>query len=108
MLFRSVLFEKYSDTSDFMIMNLTKYEFSTVLSRKLPQLEAIKIYKEFTKDFQNEIWFEISWESEVFDLYNSFEKKNISFFDCACMILAKKINSKIASFDNFYPSELLA
>ena len=68
---------------------------------------AIALYKLFEENFQNEIWFEKSWEPEVFDLYNSFTKKNISFFDCAGMILAKKINAKIASFDSFYPTSIL-
>jgi predicted nucleic acid-binding protein len=102
------LYNKYSENYEFVFLSITKYEIATVLSRKLPQKEAISMYKDFQDGFQNEIWFEKSWESEVFELYNSFIKKNISFFDCACMILAPKINAKIASFDSFYPAEILA
>jgi predicted nucleic acid-binding protein len=102
------LYSKYYLTHEFVFMSITKYEVATVLSRKVDQKNAIALYKLFEENFQNEIWFEKSWEAEVLYLYNSFTKKNISFFDCACMILAPKINAKIASFDSFYPLEILA
>lgn len=101
------LYCKHSDNYEFVFLSITKYEIATVLSRKLQQKEAVSVYKDFQDGFQNEIWFEKGWESEVFDLYNSFTKKNISFFDCACMTLAHKINAKVASFDSFYPQSIL-
>jgi predicted nucleic acid-binding protein len=101
------LYTKYFEICEFVFLSITKYEIATVLSRKLQQKDAISMYKDFKDGFQNEIWFEKSWEPQVIDLYNSFTKKNISFFDCACMVLANKINAKIASFDNFYPAEIL-
>jgi predicted nucleic acid-binding protein len=96
------------DSDCFTVMNLTIYEVATVLSRKMQQDKAIYTLESIRIIFPNAITFDIAWEAEVIDLYNSFTKKNISFFDCACMILAPKINAKIASFDSFYPPEILA
>jgi predicted nucleic acid-binding protein len=33
-------------------------------------------------------------------------QQNISFVDCANLYLAKKLKTKIASLDKFYPKEL--
>ena len=103
----TAIYEKFSNTHNFIVLNLTKYEFATVLSRKLPQDLAIRINQQFLEQFTSEVYFEKSWEMEVYTLYDSFQRKNISFFDCACMIYAKKVNAKIASFNNFYPAEIL-
>ena len=101
------IYNKYSQSHNLIILNLTKYEVATVLSRKLPQELAIAINTEFLNTFTQEIFFEKAWEVEVYNLFNSFQKKNISFFDCVCLIYAKKVNAKIASFDQFYPKDLL-
>ncbi|MEI6728983.1 MAG: PIN domain-containing protein [bacterium] len=98
------IFEKYADYS---LTNLTIYECATVLSRLLPQDKAVFTLQSIRENFTSVVAFDIDWESEVFDLYNSFEKKNISFFDCACQIIAQKFGYQIASFDKFYPKELL-
>jgi predicted nucleic acid-binding protein len=97
-----------TDNSLFIVTNITIYEVATVLSRKLSQSEAVYTLESIRQRFINPIIFNHLWEAEVYDLYNSFDKKNISFFDCACMILAKKLDCKIASFDSFYPAEILA
>ena len=98
-----------SNSNDsFLILNITIYEVATVLSRILPQSEAIYTLQSVRMRFESPIIFDPKWENSVYELYNSFSKKNISFFDCACMIYAKKVNAKIASFDNFYPAEILA
>ena len=102
------IYEKYSDTHDFIVLNLTKYEFATVLSRKLNHNLAIEINKLFLEQFTQEIYFEKIWENDVYELYNSFEKKNISFFHCACLHYAKMVKAKVASFDKFYYPEILA
>jgi predicted nucleic acid-binding protein len=101
------IYKEYSETHDFVVLNLTKYEFATVLSRKLPQALAIEINKLFLETFTGEVYFEKSWETETYKLYNSFQKKNISFFDCACLHYAKMVKAKIASFDTFYSAEIL-
>ena len=97
-----------NSNGSFLILNITIYEVATVLSRILPQSEAIYTLQSVRMRFESPIIFDPKWENSVYELYNSFSKKNISFFDCACMIYAKKVNAKIASFDNFYPAEILA
>lgn len=98
------IFEKYSDYS---LTNLTIYETATVLSRLLPQDKAVFTLRSIRENFVNVIEFSAKWEGEVFSLYESYNKKNISFFDCSCQIIAQKFGYKIASFDQFYPAELL-
>ncbi len=58
--------------------------------------------------FNKPIIFDYKWENDIYRLYNSFEKKNISFFDCACLHYAKIVKAKVVSFDKFYPPEILA
>ena len=100
------LYDTY-DFEQFFVMNITMYEVATVLSRLLPQSEAVTALQLVRQRFDNPVIFETKWGESVYELYNTFQKKNISFFDCACMILAKKVKAKIASFDSFYPPELL-
>ncbi len=100
------IWEKNLD-SEFYVLNLTKYEIATVLSRKLSQKEAVEVIKLINLNFEKEVWFEQKWQSEVYDIFESYSKKNISYFDCACLFLAEKIDAKIASFDKFYPEEVL-
>ena len=99
------IFDKYDK---FFVLNITFYEVATVLSRKLTQSEAIEILCRMRNTFVDIIKLSDQEEQITFDLYNSFTKKNISFFDCACMTVAKKLDYKIASFDQFYPKSILA
>ncbi len=101
------LFEKLSANTSFIISNLTKYELATVLSRKFDHVDAVEILQTINENFDYELWFEKEWQSETFKIYTNQTKKSISFFDCACFFLAQKFNFKIASFDKFYPKELL-
>lgn len=105
----NTILSKYLQVSEFYVLNFTKYEVATVLSRLLPHPFAVNVNKAFLTEFShNEIWLDKEMESKTYKLYETFSKKNISFFDCACMVLATKLNCKIASFDSFYPSEILA
>lgn len=93
--------------SDFLYSNLTEYELLTVLSRKLDQVTAIKVYELFKTTFENRFDFNISYEAEIIDFYKNSKNKNQSFFDIACLITAQKNDYRIASFDKFYPREIL-
>lgn len=92
---------------DFIYSNLTKYELMTVLSRKLDQHLAIKAFELFQELFVNEFVFDTSLEPQMINFYKKSKNKNQSFFDIACLIQAQKFGYKIASFDKFYPKELL-
>lgn len=101
------IIQKYSSW-EFVYSNLTKYELMTVLSRKLDQKNAVKALNLFEDTFQNMFEFDALLESEIISFYKQSINKNQSFFDVTCLIIAKKNNYKIASFDKFYPSDLLA
>ena len=97
----------YENNDEFVVLNITFWEVATVLSRKLNQDQAIATLERIQEDFPNIINFNDKAEKEAFDLFKSFAKKNISFFDCACLVTAQKHGYKIASFDKFYPKEIL-
>ena len=101
------IIQKYSSW-EFVYSNLTKYELMTVLSRKLDQKNAVKALNLFEDTFQNMFEFDALLESEIISFYKQSINKNQSFFDITCLIIAKKNNYKIASFEKFYPSDLLA
>lgn len=92
----------------FVVLNITFYEVATVLSRKLIQPEAVDTLERIQEAFCNVIYFLPINEFQTFKLYKSFTKKNISFFDCACSITARNNDFLIASFDKFYPLQILA
>ena len=99
--------EIYNQNNNFAILNITLYEISTVLSRLFEHKIAKKTLIDIQDLFLNIITFDQSMEKNTFSLYYQLDKKNISFFDCACLSVAKKNNWKIASFDKFYPPEIL-
>lgn len=101
------IFDRISEETNFIISNITKYEVATVLSRKFPHSYAVEILEAINQNFAYELWFEQDWQAETFKIYSNQTKKNISFFDCSCLFLAKKFKWKIASFDKFYPKEIL-
>ncbi len=92
---------------DFIYSNLTKYELMTVLSRKLEQSFAVQAIELFEQLFTEQFDFDTVFEKEVIRLYKQSLNKNQSFFDIACLVQAKHFNYKIASFDKFYPPEIL-
>ena len=101
----NTIFDKYDK---FFVLNITFYEVATVLSRKLIQSEAIETLSRIRESFVDIIKLSDEDEVQSFELYNSFTKKNISFFDCACLVIANNKDYKIASFDKFYPLELVS
>ena len=99
--------EIYSQFENFSILNITFYEVATVLSRLFDHQIAKDTLKDIQELFTNVITFDQKLEESAFELYYSYNKKNISFFDCGCLITAQKNHYKIASFDKFYPKEML-
>ena len=100
--------EIFSKYDNFIVLDITFWELATVLSRKLNQDQAILTLEFIQSNFSNTFNFNKMQEFQTFKLYKSFDKKNISFFDCACMTVAKQNDYLIASFDKFYPTEILA
>ena len=88
-------------------LNLVKFEVLIVLSRKLSQKEAIQHFDLIDWTALNYIFIDQDLENKSIEIYNQQNRKNISTVDCANLVLAKKLNCKIASFDQFYPKEYL-
>lgn len=86
-------------------LNLVSYEIATVLSRKYAHSFALKILDDLKKTELHIMRFSEEDEKETWKQFFSYTKKNISFVDCANLVVAKKHNFKIASFDAFYPKE---
>ena len=97
----------YSECNNFSILNITFYEVATVLSRLFDHQLAKETLKDMKELFTNVIIFDQGMEDKTYENYYSYNKKNISFFDCACLVTAQKYGYKIASFDKFYPNEIL-
>ena len=51
--------------------------------------------------------FRSAEDVELLEEFKKYQSKKISIVDCSNLILARKLNAKIASFDKFYPSEIL-
>ncbi len=90
------------------LTNFVKYELATVLSRNESQKEAIETIQAL-EQLDLLVYYRLTEEDEknIWQIFCNYSKKNISFVDCANLYLAQKLNYKIASFDKFYPSELL-
>ena len=86
-------------------LNFVKHEIATLISRRIGQSEAIMTVNSLA-NFK-EIFVNEDLEKEVWQTFKSYSKKNISFVDCANLTIATKFDFKIASFDQFYPSEFL-
>lgn len=89
------------------MLSVVSYEMATVLSRKygpeltfelLDQIESMPFHMIDPMPFEDAIWHE----------FRMHKKKNISFVNCANLVAAKRYGLKIASFDAFYPKNLLA
>lgn len=89
-------------------LKLVHFELATVLSRKFDQGFAIRVLEGFSQTSLNPLEFSDQDEAETWDLFRSFKNNNISFVDCANIVVARKNNLKILTFDKFYPEELLA
>lgn len=89
------------------MLKLVKFELATVLSHKENQQIALEIIKKLDEMEINYIELSEEMENEVWKTFGSFAKKNISFVDCANLTIARKYKLKIASLDQFYPSEFL-
>jgi predicted nucleic acid-binding protein len=95
------------ENSDLYITNIVLQELATVLSNKQSQAHA-KIAIENCKLLDLRI-IKMTDEEElaVWVEFNKIDKNKTSFIDCSNLYLAINNNYKIASFDNFYPSEIL-
>ena len=100
------LVEKYVDCQ-FIISNLVRQELATVLSVRLGYQFWREVEAALSEFEVIDIFLKEDQTQSIWELFNNFKKKNISFIDCSNLYLAQKYNYKIASFDKFYPKEIL-
>lgn len=89
------------------ISNLVMYEFITLISRRVGQKEALSILSQIENLDILKIVVDEEIHKEILAQFKTHTKKNISAVDCSNLTLAQKYKAKIASFDQFYPPEIL-
>ena len=95
------------DGYNIIICNLVIYEVATLLSRRISQVVAKNVLSQLLSMQLQVIYIDKQLEREIIAEFTSHSKKNISFVDCANLVLAKKYKAKIVSFDQFYSNNLL-
>jgi predicted nucleic acid-binding protein len=94
-------------TQEVFMLSITLQELGTVISRKKSKKEAIEIIDWVMSLNLDFIRPTLEDENQIWQLFKSFDKKNISYIDCANLYFAKKNNYKIATFDAFYPQDMI-
>lgn len=91
---------------EIIVSNLVLFESVTVISKKFGMRYARDMYKMVSSIvdevlFVGEGLFQIIW-----DIFLNKDKKGTSFIDCSNLVLVQeKDDSKILSFDKFYPKQ---
>jgi predicted nucleic acid-binding protein len=92
---------------DLYVLSTVLQELATMASRKMSHKIAIELYDK-TIDLEPIIIRPtLEDEDQILQLFKSFDKKNISYIDCANLYFARKNNYKIATFDAFYPQDMI-
>lgn len=99
---KAVLTQKAIKNADLLFLDLVHFEIATVMSRKYGSREAKLILDSINHLDISRISFR-DYEFEIWTEFRSHTKKNVSFVDCANLVVARKMKARIASFDVFYP-----
>lgn len=92
----------------FYTINLVLQESATVLSMRKGMTSARTFYAAVHNFVDQMVPFDEDVEKESWKIFLSETKKGTSFVDCALLASARHYKiDKIASFDRFYPKELL-
>ncbi len=87
------------------MLRITSYELATVLSRKVSHALAVSVSTALTEI--NVQYLTLEDDAEAWTEFRAHTRKNISFFDCANLVTARKLGLKIATFDSFYPKDMV-
>lgn len=103
-----IIQEQQKEYSQFIVLDIITFELATTVSRLYNQKLAVEVTQKVLE--MTDIVLELSFEDKqiIWSEFNSYSKKGISYFDCANLVMAKKLNYKIGSFDKFYPKDILA
>lgn len=94
--------EKYFHDQDVFYLDLVLQECATVISRKYSQEDAVAVSKKLKTSASSILKPSIKNLEDIWVLFYKQKKKNISFIDCANVVLAKRNGLKLLSFDGFY------
>jgi len=93
--------------SEHFIVDITLFELATVLSVKFSHKDATTIVKDLLGTAITKI-SAVEFEEVIWKEFFAQKRNNISFVDCANLVVAKEYGFKIASFDAFYPKPLVS
>lgn len=92
----------------FYALNLVIQETATVVSNKRTQKDATRFVDNLDSVVNTIIVLSPEVEEKTWKLFLEQKEDEISFIDCANLASLEEYNlDKIASFDGFYPEELL-
>ncbi|NCN87310.1 MAG: hypothetical protein COZ34_02140 [Candidatus Pacebacteria bacterium CG_4_10_14_3_um_filter_34_15] len=97
-----LLAKKYLSINNAYYLDLVLHEVATVVSKKHSHKKAVEICSVMRKNASSVLKLSPNDELKTWDFFNSQKNKNISFVDCANVVIAKKLGLKILSFDKFY------
>jgi len=100
------VFSHSNFTQEF-ILNITLQETATTVSKKFSQNDAKNIVKDIKLTDVVVVFLSMDDENMVWREFYKNTKNGTSFVDCANLVMAKKLDCKIASFDKFYPKSIL-
>ena len=101
-------FFRNADFTQEFILNITLQEIATTVSKKFSQLDAKNIVSDIKSSGIVGIFLSIEDEILIWKEFNKSAKNSTSYIDCANLVMARKLNCKVGSFDRFYPKEILA
>lgn len=88
------------------LLEVVQFELATTVSRKFSQQHAVEILCSI-QEYDVELLRQSPEEIEqTWHVFNEQQRKGTSFFDCANLVMARKLQCAIASFDAFYPKEM--
>lgn len=85
------------------VVNLVIAEVSSLLSRRFSQEKAVEFLNQVEAADMEIIYIDEDLSQKTINFFKTFSKKNISFVDCANLIVAREKGIPfIFSFDKFY------
>jgi predicted nucleic acid-binding protein len=100
------IIKKYGQ-EEAVISNLTKQELATVISYKIDFKAAQQVLENLKLFNLKEVFIDQTQTDLIWEIFHSYSKKKVSFVDCSNLFLATHYKAKIASFDNFYPKNIV-
>lgn len=100
--------ESIEETYVHYVLDIAVAETASVLSRRFSQELAVRFLNQIENTDSEIIFFDEFLFKKTSQLFKSYSKKNISFVDCANLVVAEELHiPKIFSFDAIYGDKRL-